>query len=115
MTLPDAISASHVDLGQTLLVIPCSGEKYRAADPGLAVASVGDLLGHAERQLLFQGRQLAFELPGIALNRSTPLRPALAWYRPYRTDGVRDALAEAIRQGLHCLIISAGYGVLRPE
>jgi hypothetical protein len=117
MTVPGGGSASHVDLSQTLLVIPCSGEKKGAADPGLALGSVGDLLGPVERQLLLQGRQLAFERPGITLDRSTPLRPALAWYtgQPYRTNGVRDALAEAIRQGLHCLIISAGYGVLRPE
>lgn len=117
MTLPGAVPASNVDLSQTLLVIPCSGEKKGAADPGLPVVSVGDLLGPAERQLLLQGRQLAFERPGTSLNTSTPLRPALAWYtgQPYKTDGVRDALVEAIRQGLHCLIISAGYGVLRAE
>jgi hypothetical protein len=30
MTLPDAVPASHVDLSQTLLVIPCSGEKKGA-------------------------------------------------------------------------------------
>jgi hypothetical protein len=110
------VPASNVDLSQTLLVIPCSGEKKGAADPGLPVVSVGDLLGPAARQLLLQGR-LAFERPGTSLDTSTPLRPVLSYYtgQPCKTDGVRDALAEAIRHGLQCLIISAGYGVLRAE
>ena len=109
--------ASNVDLSQTLLVIPCSGEKKGAADPGLPVVSVGDLLGPAARQLLLQGRRLAFERPGTSLDMSTPLPPVLSYYtgQPYKTDGVRDALAETIRHGLQCLIISAGYGVLRAE
>jgi len=108
---------NHLDLSHTLLVIPCSGGKDGVADPGLPLVSVAGLLGTAERQLLEQGRQLAFNRPGTTLNLSSPLRPALAYYtgQPYATEGARDALVEAIRHGLQCLIISAGYGVLRAE
>jgi hypothetical protein len=117
MTLPNAGPQGHLDLSHTLLVIPCSGGKKGVADPGLPFVSVGNLLSDAGRQLLEQGRRLAFERPGTALSLSSPLRPALAYYtgQPYATIGARDALVQAIRHGLQCLIISAGYGVLRAE
>lgn len=116
-TPSDAEPENHQDLSHTLLVIPCSGGKDGVADPGLPRVSIADLLGPAERDLLEQGRQLAFHRPDTTLNMSSPLRPAIAYYtgQPYTTDGTRDALVEAIRHGLQCLIISAGYGVLRAE
>jgi len=117
MTPSDAGPGNHLDLSHTLLVIPCSGSKDGVADPGLPLVSVAELLGTGERQLLEQGRQLAFERTGTTLHLSSPLQPALAYYtgQPYATEGTRDALVEAIRHGLQCLIISAGYGVLRAE
>jgi hypothetical protein len=117
MTPRDAGPGKQLDLSRTMLVIPCSGSKDGVADPGLPQVSVADLLGTAECKLLEHGRQLAFDRPGTALNLSSPLRPALAYYtgQPYATEGVLAALAEAIRHGLQCLIISAGYGVLRAE
>jgi cytoplasmic iron level regulating protein YaaA (DUF328/UPF0246 family) len=35
--------------------------------------------------------------------------------QPYATTGVKEALIGAIRRGLHCSIVSGGYGVVRPE
>jgi hypothetical protein len=117
VTSRDAGPEKQLDLSHTMLVIPCSGGKDGVADPGLPQVSVADLLGTAERKLLEQGRQLAFDRRGTILNLSSSLRPALAYYtgQPYATEGVRAALVEAIRRGMQCLIISAGYGVLRAE
>lgn len=79
--------------------------------------SIGDLIGAQERQLLEEGRRRAFARSDTTLDESSPLRSALAYYtgQPYATPGVRDALVDAIRHGLHCLIISGGYGVVRAE
>ena len=35
--------------------------------------------------------------------------------QPYATPEFRSLLLEALDQGLHCLIVSGGYGLLRPE
>jgi hypothetical protein len=117
MTLQATGSGSQLDLSHTLLVIPCSGGKDGVADPGLPSTFIGDLVGTAERELLEQGRRLAFMRPGATLEPSSLLRHALAYYtgQPYATEGVREALVRAISRGLHCLIVSAGYGVLRAE
>lgn len=41
----------------------------------------------------------------------------MAWYtgQPYSTAGFREKLVNALGDGLHCLIISGGYGLVRPE
>lgn len=118
-----AVAASRTDqrenrdLSETLLIIPCSSAKAGVADPGLPVVQVMDLLGPSGAALLAEGRQLAFARPVTSLDRGSPLRPAIAYYtgQPYATGGVRDHLAVAIRRGLHCLIVSGGYGVVRAE
>lgn len=78
---------------------------------------VADLLGAPARQQLDAGREAAFARPKATLEHSTPTRPALAYYtgNPYAVPGFRDQLEAALRAGLHCLIISGGYGLLRPE
>jgi len=104
-------------LDDTLLLIPCSGGKAGAPDPGCPVVRVGDLLGPAAAAALTEGRSLAFQRPGTRLHHESLLRPALAWYtgQPYASSGVRDGLVAAIERGLHCLIVSGGYGVVRAE
>ena len=106
---------NHLD--ETLLLIPCSGGKDGAADPGLTPVHLAELLSPSVAALLEEGRGLAFSRPGVELEIETPLRPALAYYtgQPYATAGVREALVLAIQRGLHCLIVSGGYGVLRAE
>ncbi|MGH2720511.1 MAG: hypothetical protein ACRDJO_02750, partial [Actinomycetota bacterium] len=74
-------------------------------------------LGPEAAATLEEGRKFAFERRGTSLDLHSPLRPALAWYtgQPYATPGVRELLVAAINRGLHSLIISGGYGVLRAE
>ena len=105
------------DLSQTLLLIPCCASKQGAPDPGLPRLRVADLLGASARQRLDAGREVAFARPKATLEHSTPTRPALAYYtgNPYAVPGFRDQLVAALGSGLHCLIISGGYGLLRPE
>jgi hypothetical protein len=45
------------------------------------------------------------------------LLPATQWYtgNPYKMHGFRERLDTAFDRGLHCLIVSAGYGLLRPD
>jgi hypothetical protein len=67
--------------------------------------------------MLQEGRALAFARPGVVLEAESPIRPALAYYtgQPYKTPGIREGLVLAIRRGLHCLIVSGGYGLVRAE
>ena len=104
-------------LDRTLLVIPCSGGKDGTADPGLGRVAVADFLGDESRHLLQEGRARAFARRGVMLDETSELRPAIAYYtgQPYATPGVRAALVDAIARGLHCLIVSGGYGLLRAE
>jgi hypothetical protein len=103
----------------TLLIIPCSGGKEGCDDPNLPVRSVEDYLDadfDADSvRALRAGREMAFAR--TFRDDASPLRPAIAWYtgQPYSTPGFREGLIRLLRQGLHCLVISGGYGVLRPE
>jgi hypothetical protein len=90
------------DLAKTLLLIPCSGGKKGAPDPGLPAKSVSDFLGSEANSELEEGRLEAFRRPGVSLAEDSPLRPALAYYsgQPYKTSEFRDLLIEALRKGL---------------
>jgi hypothetical protein len=105
------------DLSDTLLIIPCCGEKLGDIDPGLPERKLVDNLSPECTALLETGRRLAFAKPKVSLEQNTPIRPAIAWYtgQPYATQGFCELLIEGLRNGLHCLIISGGYGLLRPE
>lgn len=67
--------------------------------------------------MLAEGRRLAFERSGTWIDRLSPLVPALALYtgNPYKVRGFREHILWALNIGTHCLIVSAGYGLLRPE
>lgn len=108
-------TAVSTDLSETLLIIPCCASKRGAPDPGLPVCSVADFVGAGSADLLQEGRRLAFQR--TRREDSSPLRPALAYYtgEPYKTAGFRRALIESLKVGLHVLIVSGGYGLLRPE
>lgn len=104
-------------LEDTLLLIPCCKSKQGTADPGLPRRRLADDLGAEARTVLLEGRGKAFARPGTELDETSPLRPAIATYtgQPFTTPGVRAALTEAVGRGLHCLVISGGYGVVRVE
>lgn len=52
-----------------------------------------------------------------SLDRSSELVLALARYsgQPYKTPGLVDAVLEGMSRGLHVVIVSGGYGLLRAE
>lgn len=110
-------SSASNDLTDTLLLIPCSAGKSGGPEPGLPVRRLAELLGPEASRALTQGRTLAFARNGVTLEQTSPVRPALAWYsgQPYRQPRFRELLGEAMERGLHCLIISGGYGLLLPE
>jgi hypothetical protein len=66
---------------------------------------------------LEDGRREAFSRPKTSLRSDSALKAALDYYsgNPYKLPGLRNLLIDRIRQGLHCLIISGGYGLLLPE
>jgi hypothetical protein len=104
-------------LADTLLLIPCCKGKNGTADPMLSRRSLADDLGPEGRRILAEGRDEAFSRPHTWIDKNAPLRPAIATYtgQPYTTSGVREQLASAVRQGLHCLVVSGGYGLVRVE
>lgn len=108
-------SGSKVDLAGTLLIIPCCASKRGAPDPALPARRVSDFVGPESTELLDEGRRLSFQR--TLRDESSPLRAALAYYtgQPYKTPGFRSALIGSLKAGLHCLIVSGGYGLLRPE
>jgi hypothetical protein len=106
-----------LDLSTTLLVIPCSGAKQGGPRPDLVPVSVRSLLGPGAQASLDTGRTLAFQRRATKFDPTSQPQIALAMYsgQPYSTPGVRKLLVDAIGRGLHCLIISGGYGLLRAE
>ena len=102
------------DLTKTLLLIPCSAEKKGNIDPGLPDRAISEFLSTDAHSILGEGRKLA--LSG-RIDLNSPRRPALAYYtgQPYATPEFRFLLIQVLHDGVHCLIISGGYGLLRPE
>ena len=107
----------RAELARTLLVIPCSGAKKGTRTLGLPTAWVWHFIDEPSRRLLEDGRDRAFQRPGTHLDLRSPQRPGLEYYsgQPYKTPGVTNRLVGAIGAGLHCLIVSGGYGVVRAE
>lgn len=112
----DPDTGTH-DLSDTLLIIPCSASKRGVQVPVLPLRVIRDFLSDDATAILEEGRRLAFTKTGTRLDEDSPLRPALAGYtgQPYATPGFRELLIDALGRGLHCLIVSGGYGLLRPE
>jgi hypothetical protein len=110
-------SAPPPPLSKTLLVIPCSGRKEPRLGTQLAEVTIGDFIGAEARAVLDEGRRRAFAQSNTHLYEESPLQSALAYYsgQPYATPGVRDGLLEAVRTGVHVVIVSGGYGVVRAE
>jgi hypothetical protein len=105
-------------LGDVLLLIPCCGAKEgnglsAKARPG----RVDTELSEKAFALLTDGRRKVAERFPQRFDQDSPLLPATAWYtgNPYKVPGFRDALDGALERGMHCLIVSAGYGLLRPD
>ena len=106
------------DLSDVLLLIPCCGRKKEGGlPPRINSGPLGTELSGSSVRLLEEGRQWAFLVKPNALQTESPLLPAMVWYKgnPYKVPGFRAALDSAFEGGLRCLIVSAGYGLLRPD
>lgn len=103
------------DLSTTLLLIPCSAGKAGDWPVALPARHLTDFLSPQFVALLKEGRERAFAK--TSLDTSSKAMPAIALYsgQPYATPKFRDLLLADLRRGLHCLIISGGYGLLRAE
>lgn len=109
--------SNHRDLSDTMLLIPCSGGKDGTGDLGLVPTPIESFLGEETAGVLAEGRVRAFERKRTSLDRSSAFVLAIARYsgQPYKTPGVLDAVLDAISRGVHVLIVSGGYGLLRAE
>ncbi len=103
-------------VGNVLLLIPCCAEKHGTGPPAQTTpTALAGELSTSSRDLLEEGRKLAFSRPGASLDATSRLLPAITWYtgRPYSVPGFHEALNRALERGLRCLVVSGGYGLLR--
>jgi len=107
------VTPARSDLSSSLLLIPCSGGKNGYPIPSLPTRRIADLLGPQAASALTEGRLLAEH----CIDKTSALRQSLGYYtgQPYAAPEFRDLLFDALQRGLHCLIVSAAYGLLRPE
>jgi hypothetical protein len=103
------------DLSDTLLLVPCSAAKRGQRLLHMKPRSLIDFLGPEAASELASGRRQAFTR--CRLDPDSEPITALARYsgQPYKTEGVIDGLLDAMARGLHVLIVSGGYGLLRAE
>jgi len=105
-------------MSSDLVVFPCSASKNGARlSATLKRTRVSDLVGVASRQLLEEGRRLAFQRRRTWIDQRSDLVQALALYtgNPYKVDEFRAQILRLLGGGTHCLILSGGYGLVRPE
>ncbi len=99
-----------------LILIPCCQSKKGIAQ-GCNPKCISDFIGTQSFSSLAEGRRFAFERQGTWIDHSSPQIPALELYTGnlYKLPGFKNAILEALNAEIHCLIISGGYGLLRPE
>ena len=102
-------------LSDTLLLLPCSAAKRGRRVLHMEPRSLVDFVGPEAATELASGRLRAFTRGWLDPD-SEPIA-ALARYsgQPYKTEGVVDGLLDAMARGLHVVIVSGGYGLLRAE
>jgi hypothetical protein len=112
---PQATARARRDLSDTLLLIPCSAGKRGARTLATPARFIHEFLGPDAARVLDEGRAQAS--PRARIDRSSPPLAAVVRYsgQPYATVGVVDGLLDAMGRGLHVLIVSGGYGIVRAE
>jgi hypothetical protein len=106
------------NLGDVLLLIPCCSNKDgNGLPPRVRSAPLDTELSEEAFDLLREGRRLVAEKYSERFELASPLYPAAVWYtgNPYKLPGFRESLDSAFERGMRCLIVSAGYGLLRPD
>ena len=105
-------------LDDILLLIPCCASKDGTGPkPRLASPPWTHELSTSALAALENGRQLARSRWPNRFDSGSPYLPAMTWYTGilYSWPGLRLKLDEAFVRGMRCLIVSAGYGLLRPD
>lgn len=74
-------------------------------------------MGKKAADKLKEARCKAFKEPGVSLDSSRSTVPPLALYSGfmYKVPCFKKLVCEALGKGVHCLIMSGGYGIVRPE
>jgi len=105
------------DFSDVLLLIPCCKRKQGNRHPAIVSPPLDSELSPSALTMLNEGRRQVVDQHRVAFDFTGDVRPAMAWYTGimYETRDFRDALDAAFQRGLHCLIVSAGYGLLRPD
>ena len=106
------------DLSDVLLLIPCCGSKKGDGRwSRVRSAPLDTELSKDALCLLEGGRSVVAEEYRDRFDLASDLLPATQWYtgNPYKVTGFRDSLYGALERGMRCLIVSAGYGLLRPD
>lgn len=99
-----------------LLVIPCSQSK-KGLRSVITPRTIDDFISPEVSEILREGRRAAFQRPGTQLYLNSETVPALFRYTGtmYSIEGFRDAIQGAVANGLHVLVESGGYGLVRIE
>jgi len=103
-----------------LLIFPCSASKEgHATTKPIPSARIKDFISRKSANELLAAWDKVFKdkKTETSIMLDSPLVQALALYtgNQFRVRDFKDRVAEAIRSGIHCLIISGGYGLIRAE
>ena len=99
-----------------LLIIPCCQAKAGTASH-VARRSIDEFIGPATAKVLHDARAHALMRPGTSIDPQPARTPALFLYSGamYEVEGFRTAILAALGNGLHVLVESGGYGLIRVE
>ncbi|HEV2496004.1 MAG TPA: hypothetical protein VG204_23485 [Terriglobia bacterium] len=102
-----------MELKTKLLIIPCSQAKHGTGQT-IKLHSITDFIGMESATLLRQSRDEAFQrrhFDRLAL----PTLSGFVSGTMYLVEGLRDEIKHAIERGMHVLVESGGYGLIRAE
>ena len=97
------------DLTDSLLIVPCSKSKGEVVGRQTSGPRIGNRLPASLAERLDRARAVNRQRAGVG---ERTLAPAWQRYSGRFYHAAGGALAEAVRQRLHLLILSGGYGVL---
>lgn len=104
-----ALSAP-AQLARTLILIPCSGSKSSTAGSYASCPPIAGDLPPALAYRLLQARSPVLARAGVD---ESNLLPAWRRYTGALYAAAHETLVRAIEQGLHVLVLSGGYGVVK--
>jgi len=99
-----------------LLIIPCSQSK-KGGNSAIADNTIDEIISPESSELLRSARRSAFQRSQTRLDMDSDAIPALFRYsgNMWSVEGFREAIQGALSDGLHVLVESGGYGLIRVE